>query len=375
VIHSQDSRAHGKKLTRKASTVAPRQHHRRFTMTIINDYCPTCEESCSDHATICTVCGTELESRPSEGTRVPNPPTYIRPDEFLELQQSNAEMSILVTQLRQRLANLRQQVSDIREFAAALPPEALDPQQARPRTIPTAPAYLSQLPRTRVSETSPYLHEASIKLHDHEGVVTKTIAALTGDVGMAGVHSFQRHLLVTASVKKDALVLVDGELPPRAILLFRRGDNVTFARKAQLAKEAGASAVIMGNSPSGTWPYLMKNSHQVAVEIPVVMVSFENSQILEEEAAESMTISLDIVPKQEDCIICVHSFEANQTLLELPKCHHVFHEACALLWLESHNSCPYCRSALPSNGEGDTGDIRLSRQGRSQQTSVDDIYG
>jgi hypothetical protein len=46
---------------------------------------------------------------------------------------------------------------------------------------------------------------------------------------------------------------------------------------------------------------------------------------------------------ENDCPICMETLNSN--LKELA-CQHVFHESCIDRWLESHNTCPVCRTEL-----------------------------
>ncbi|KAI3470678.1 hypothetical protein Pfo_027341 [Paulownia fortunei] len=53
-----------------------------------------------------------------------------------------------------------------------------------------------------------------------------------------------------------------------------------------------------------------------------------------------------------ECAVCLNEFEENETLRLLPKCDHVFHPECIDAWLESHVTCPVCRSNLvPQAGD------------------------
>lgn len=45
-----------------------------------------------------------------------------------------------------------------------------------------------------------------------------------------------------------------------------------------------------------------------------------------------------------DCVICLSEFEERETVKMIPYCRHVFHPECIDTWLESHVSCPLCRS-------------------------------
>lgn len=47
-----------------------------------------------------------------------------------------------------------------------------------------------------------------------------------------------------------------------------------------------------------------------------------------------------------ECAVCLNEFEDDETLRLIPKCDHVFHPECIDAWLESHTTCPVCRSDL-----------------------------
>lgn len=47
-----------------------------------------------------------------------------------------------------------------------------------------------------------------------------------------------------------------------------------------------------------------------------------------------------------ECAICLAEFEDDNILRLLTVCYHVFHQECIDLWLESHKTCPVCRSDL-----------------------------
>ncbi|KAI9084901.1 hypothetical protein K1719_033074 [Acacia pycnantha] len=49
-----------------------------------------------------------------------------------------------------------------------------------------------------------------------------------------------------------------------------------------------------------------------------------------------------------ECAICLLEFEEDSFLRLLTFCCHVFHQECIDLWLESHKTCPVCRTDLDS---------------------------
>ncbi|XP_021729854.1 RING-H2 finger protein ATL57-like [Chenopodium quinoa] len=46
-----------------------------------------------------------------------------------------------------------------------------------------------------------------------------------------------------------------------------------------------------------------------------------------------------------ECAICLSEFEEKELMKEIPYCGHVFHVECIDTWLESHVTCPLCRTA------------------------------
>ncbi|KAJ4796557.1 RING/U-box superfamily protein [Rhynchospora pubera] len=57
-------------------------------------------------------------------------------------------------------------------------------------------------------------------------------------------------------------------------------------------------------------------------------------------------ISLKNVKGRHGCAVCLSEFENKDTLRMLPGCCHVFHPNCIGAWLDSHATCPICRSDL-----------------------------
>lgn len=50
-----------------------------------------------------------------------------------------------------------------------------------------------------------------------------------------------------------------------------------------------------------------------------------------------------------ECAICIDDMNVGDMAAFLP-CKHWFHEACVVLWLNEHNTCPVCRSPIEGNG-------------------------
>lgn len=48
----------------------------------------------------------------------------------------------------------------------------------------------------------------------------------------------------------------------------------------------------------------------------------------------------------ESCAVCLEQYQVGNRVMELPSCHHQFHEICVGTWLQSHSTCPVCRGQV-----------------------------
>ncbi|KAM7257157.1 hypothetical protein ACFE04_012898 [Oxalis oulophora] len=52
-------------------------------------------------------------------------------------------------------------------------------------------------------------------------------------------------------------------------------------------------------------------------------------------------------PEQKlECSICLYTYQENQEVRKFPRCGHLFHVKCIDPWLESHDTCPFCRDRI-----------------------------
>ncbi|KAL5160615.1 RING-H2 finger protein ATL52 [Glycine soja] len=49
---------------------------------------------------------------------------------------------------------------------------------------------------------------------------------------------------------------------------------------------------------------------------------------------------------QTECVICLTSFEEEESVRKLHTCRHIFHTSCIDKWLGSHSGCPLCRTQI-----------------------------
>ncbi|CAJ1959160.1 unnamed protein product [Cylindrotheca closterium] len=78
----------------------------------------------------------------------------------------------------------------------------------------------------------------------------------------------------------------------------------------------------------------------------------------DEVNADGNTLSAQIRSSERkgnnpECVICLQSYNAGQVLCSAStsKCHHIFHEECAIEWLQESNECPLCRVDLLATGQ------------------------
>lgn len=312
-----------------------------------------CQEDCADHSTICTTCGSPLQS--SASVRV------VPPELEQQVRYASQNLSLLLSNLRTQVRELQMRVDETGQTIAGIqaiteqqqqqqwqqvPAEAMDPQAASSTSRPTAKAILDSLPRITLETGSFLFHQATLVIENRDfaaalGEFGPTSRGATGTLvvcdpltGLGGFSSKTQQALGVST---------------KTIAYLERGDGLTFVKKALLAQEAGAGAVVIGNHTPEPWPYIMKDSKGEAssLKIPVVMVKQANGHAL--FGLDGKECCLEIHATKMDCVICREVFEKSQTVIQLPTCGHAFHEDCALTWLTRHNSCPYCRRELATD--------------------------
>jgi hypothetical protein len=56
---------------------------------------------------------------------------------------------------------------------------------------------------------------------------------------------------------------------------------------------------------------------------------------------------------EAECAVCLETLRGGETARRLPVCAHTFHVGCIDMWLDSHKTCPVCRSHVepPKGGK------------------------
>jgi Ring finger domain/PA domain len=355
------------------------------------------------------------------------PTVRLRPfpdSDFARLHDAGREMTELLRGVRASLANmeaahenLRQTVETAQLAMAALPTRLQDLIRdggggaGGGSSQATSTDALELLPRTVLTEHSALFYRCSLtierplELPSSLGTTAHqeepwTIAAIPGEFGQ-----YERNFCLNAVLRlADPLTGHKvGSNPTSAelqhaplatapchdqrpvIYYFVRGGGVSFVRKALVAQAAGAVACVIGNHVPSPWPFSMCDSTNEAaatsLTIPTVMVSQAHGEALHRAIRSAhgaeLSCTLRMEPtlcddtvssssSTESCVVCAEVYAAGHTIVTLSGCGHTFHEACALQWLQRHNTCPYCRHSLPLQDE------ELERRRQQQQNSATD---
>jgi len=105
----------------------------------------------------------------------------------------------------------------------------------------------------------------------------------------------------------------------------------------------------------------MDNSLRGASESLISLLpvrKFKQPSILPSNATEELTT----------CLVCLSTFEENETLLTLP-CLHFFHQDCITPWLKNNKACPICKT----NIDVDPVEIILAQQQEEEEKKLSNI--
>eukprot|EP00977_Amphora_coffeiformis_P006622 scaffold1428_cov159-Amphora_coffeaeformis.AAC.12 len=79
-----------------------------MTIPTTFDWCPACEETCTDHTSVCTVCGTALTQPPPRRSAAAATSDSVRllptlMDALPELRQANQDLTAMIRRIRQQI--------------------------------------------------------------------------------------------------------------------------------------------------------------------------------------------------------------------------------------------------------------------------------
>lgn len=339
-----------------------------FREKMVDNWCPTCEETCSDHSKICTICGDELQPPPSSTTS----PTDSR--------------SRVVTIQDITSAFQEGSVPDVADVATGLPSmgadgwqqiptQLLQPQNAAHRGRATSKAFLKRIPRITLEDKSSLFRQGRLTI-SRTGLAEGglNLPVVSGEFGRTDAINLDDCTIIVGSPRTakgglDESCRDEIRKQARAIVYLERGDGITFVSKAIEAQQAGAIAVVIGNNMASPWPYTMKDSKgeaaDLGLEIPVVMIKQSDGKDLIEfvhQPGVKVAGTLRIESLKKDCAVCCETFQSKDKIIQIPECNHCFHEPCALAWLTKHNTCPFCRLILPTDDKDYEDERRRTQQ-------------
>ena len=163
------------------------------------------------------------------------------------------------------------------------------------------------------------------------------------------------------------------------VVVLKRG-AVSFARKARVAQEAGAAALLVVQT-CDVWPYTMmdKAGESTAAgyeqAIPALMLRQEHGMqllsTLQERERQGLGAPMCCIRAEKsgaECPICQDGFADGAVIVQMP-CLHSFHEECLMQWLKRASNCPTCRLEVESE------DAEWNQRQRQRQAASSDAGG
>ncbi len=381
----------------------------------MSNWCPICSEECLDHPTICTICGSSLQSLPTSSGHQPS-----SSGTFDNIQNTQHFVHNDVANRSFRFGNngatgvTRSEIPQVWENP---PPEAMDPQQnSNNKSLSTSKSYLDRLNRITIDdENSSFLHQAIISIKctaaslttglgcdedSHNEKETFIFQAMISDFKPFPPYSLQGELHLAQPITGINPITVshimslsrselrnDNEKEKKTciIVFMERGHN-TFYQKVQSVQNFNNAnhhhqikGIICSNN-NETWPYIMKDSTGQANSknstIPIVMVKQSDGRIikslLNKKKKHELKQNCEIYASKKSndcnsCVICTDFYHVNDVVIQLPTCLHYFHDHCIVHWLDSHNTCPFCRVELPLEDEKEESERRRRVRMNSNQ--------
>ncbi|KAL3520712.1 hypothetical protein ACH5RR_018861 [Cinchona calisaya] len=94
-----------------------------------------------------------------------------------------------------------------------------------------------------------------------------------------------------------------------------------------------------------TWDYFPVEPVRWSTSMSAISTMMEEEEmLLHTKVTEEMMLGRELT----QCAVCMDNIEVNQLVMQMP-CKHMYHSDCISPWLESHDTCPVCRSRLNPN--------------------------
>jgi hypothetical protein len=267
--------------------------------TVLSMWCPTCEETVSDHDTMCTTCGDALVASPygagGGGTSTSGASSSAAQQQQQRRDAEARQMDLMAQQVIQMAQQAQAQGQGQHNGAANIhgladmipagfpmnmtgahgegggqgevweeaPAEAMNPQASAVNSSsrPTSKECLERIPRITIDYRSSILHEATVSVSmtlNDSNTDNQSWDAMIGELGAMPPYQLECTKGLVVAVANPIHGGGVGDYKG-CVVYVDRGGGLTFRQKAEWAQKCGASALLIGNNVS-VWPYIMKDS-------------------------------------------------------------------------------------------------------------------
>jgi len=133
-------------------------------------------------------------------------------------------------------------------------------------------------------------------------------------------------------------------------------DNMSYEELLELGDRLGQvkrGAPVEAITQLPTSKFRKKAPAPLSTSPPISSTTFSTSPPKGDKPSPTEAKAAPPPSEEKSCCICLDDFQDGEDIRRLP-CFHIFHQDEIDKWLREHNSCPICKTPIPTTSEIET---------------------